>query len=180
MVRQDRKRSCWISPTNLLSAPLTTANVQRFSEVESQLLAGQCTFPGPVGPETRIGDSPGTECNPDHLPLSISRFLEGPFGGMSKCKVRHKGRQRGKRYAAFRRPSAANNSDAPLCPVGERLGQFPALEVGKRTNYQRNKANPRRVDSRSRSGALFTLILRMNLLRRVYGFRLGPGYSLSP
>ncbi len=38
MVRQDRKRSCWISPINLLRAPLTTANVQRFSEVESQLL----------------------------------------------------------------------------------------------------------------------------------------------
>lgn len=30
MVRQDRKRSCWISPINLLIAPLTTANVQRF------------------------------------------------------------------------------------------------------------------------------------------------------
>ena len=44
MVRQDKKRSCWISPINLLRALLTTANVQRFSEVESQLLTtGQVT-----------------------------------------------------------------------------------------------------------------------------------------
>jgi hypothetical protein len=34
MVRQDRKRSCWISPINLLRAPLSTANVRRFSEVK--------------------------------------------------------------------------------------------------------------------------------------------------
>jgi hypothetical protein len=51
MERQDRKRSCWISPINLLRASPTTADVQRFSEVESQLqTTGQVThLPGRIG-----------------------------------------------------------------------------------------------------------------------------------
>src|SRR5580658_2678923 len=68
MVRLDRKRSCWISPINLLRGPLTTANVQRFSEVESQLLTTGLS----VNRRSRFRERRGTP------PNSLSTHLSWP------------------------------------------------------------------------------------------------------